>query len=100
MKSTDYLRQTALALNILENFFLWNFNGQVKILEISELSKILEILFKSVKFVFSILASRQNQKLGDEKTRNNIFEISNVSEFLIFTLFHFLISFILFKYNF
>ena len=93
MKSTDYLRQTALALNILENFFLWNFNGQVKILEISELSKILEILFKSVKFVFSILASRQNQKLGDEKTRNN-------NEFLIFTLFHFLIYFILFKYNF
>ena len=70
--------------------FLYIILGQVENSETLEISEIPEIFSKNFKSEFSILAVGQNQKVGNKKTRNNIsdiFEISNFSEFSIWYVF-------------
>ena len=59
----------------------------------SKTRKTRKFFSKIFKSEFSILAVGQNQKLGNKKTRNNISEISEVSEFSIC---HFSFSFLFF----
>ena len=62
--------------------------------ENSENSEVFSEIFKSK---FSILAIGQNRKLGMKKTRNNISEVSKISEFSIC---HFFIFFLIFSFFF
>ena len=50
-------------------------------------------IFKSE---FSILAVRQNRKLGNKKTRNNFSEISGISDYFKISICHFFFYFFLF----
>ena len=70
--------------------FLLIILGQVENSETLEIPEIPEIFSKNFKSEFSILAVGQNRKVGNKKTRNNIsdiFEISNFSEFSIWHVF-------------
>ena len=66
-------------------------SGQVENSEKLEISKSSEIFSEIFKSEFSILAIGQNRKLGNKKSRNNIYEISEISEVSEFSIWHFFI---------
>ena len=64
-------------------------SGQVENSENTEISETRKFFSEIFKSEFLILAIGQNRKLGNKKTRNNISEISEVSEFSISPFFIF-----------
>ena len=69
--------------------FYRDHSGQVENSENSEISETRKFFSEIFKSEFLILAIGQNRKLGNKKTRNNISEISEVSEFSISLFFIF-----------